>query len=261
MRINLTLCFIILFCFDVLFASTADRAIPSNLSLLQLDITNAPNQILRRRLLYLAHSCPIVNNEVCSNKGDCDLGRCKCFPGYAGKACKFKINDNQVFHVDCSQLKDQYTAFAIHETTVGACPQYRLVWSLIAQRTCKAMTGQSCNMNQRREFCMGMADCPDLCQTYFDIGCAKLSIDDSLQKNGRNTTSGRGSTFNFTNPHLRDKLYNNVLQFKSGTYSGQKAGIVKKRGWFGTANNLLSIRIGSQTIIAKGGSTKPRSRL
>ena len=205
-------------------------------------------------------TCPGVNGKSCSKNGYCEHGRCKCFPGYAGKACNFKIDESQKFDIDCAQLNDQYTSFAIHETTIGACPQYRLVWSLLAQKTCKAMTGQPCDMNQRREFCMGLADCPDLCQTYFDITCAKLTIDDSLQRTGRNITSGPVSP-NQTVVNLGNNLPENSLLFKGGSYSGLKTGKIKKQGWLRHSNTLLKIRVGGQTILAKGGMSSPISRI
>ena len=102
---------------------------------LGIDALQRPNVPVRRRgVLSLPYSCPTFNGMICANNGYCASGRCLCFPGFTGDSCGYQV-DNQKFDIDCTHLQDQYMALAIHETTVGACPQYRLVWSILAQRT------------------------------------------------------------------------------------------------------------------------------
>jgi hypothetical protein len=188
--------------------------------------------------------CPKTHGVTCSGRGICRDGFCSCEAGYIGVDCNIDANEQIFFNIDCNKLDDVYTSLAIRSTTVGACPQYRLAWNLLAYRTCEAMKGQSCEVNQRREYCMRLPECPDLCQRYFDIACANYYIGE-MSRAGKRKRKGSNVTVGSNN---------NNSSFQRYSWRGDKIGrIGQKVGWGTRPNNLLNLFFGKRQVVVKGG--------
>lgn len=109
----------------------------------------------------------------CNDQGACNrvTGRCMCFPGWVGLACDTDPLSTYVFDLRCEQMDDHYIAQCIRATASGACIQYQLEWDSLCFKTCAALQGKTCQLQQRKNFCAHDPDCEELCLRFFDVNC------------------------------------------------------------------------------------------
>jgi len=125
-------------------------------------------------------TCPTVDGKECNGQGTCNkrLGECQCFPGWMGDDCATDPNSLNVFQEDCEDMNDHYIAECIRATTTGACKAYQLTWDRLCFKTCVAVLGKTCDLQQRRDFCSHSPDCEVLCNSMFDISCNRYVSED-----------------------------------------------------------------------------------
>ena len=202
-------------------------------------------------------TCPVVGGKKCNGQGTCNklLGECQCFPGWMGNDCSTDPNSLNVFQEDCEEMDDHYIAECIRATTTGACKAYQLTWDRLCFKTCVAVLGKTCDLQQRRDFCSHSPDCEVLCNSMFDISCNRFisenpsSIFDKIaNKAGNGTDENDGTSLTpaastspapfaspSSKPYRVQKSGNAKYDRKGGRgnkagYQRKKAGIANKSG-------------------------------
>ena len=182
-------------------------------------------------------ACPSHNFVTCNGQGSCRDGQCVCEQGYIGATCNIDANAFFFFNMNCENLDDTYTSAAIRTTTIGSCQQYRLIWTVLAYRTCKAMKGQSCEINERREYCERIPGCPELCRKFFDISCGNINANEMLNRS-------KNVTFNNRLKHV--VFSHGIVDRKKSYWHGEKIGLAgsrnKKNGWSPASKKVLHVK-------------------